>query len=240
MQQDQRPSRFAAAAVNLSRRSDNHGPPQHYMLSPRQILMEGFSHLSVGDVNPHPTLLDRHASQSSNPSVASLDSQFVPDINWQPPGSIHIPSLQDVAWWLEPFGDDVHDLPPDADLSTTVPGESSQLASPLDGSSPCTGQVDARLDRKKERRREQNRQAQRRHRERRNLNFCLTQGKVRELQAALATALEQQQVVKQENTHLRGRLASLQAEVDSLRTSISPAAFGDGGLGTPSEFELGT
>ncbi|OQU96705.1 hypothetical protein CLAIMM_02748 [Cladophialophora immunda] len=170
-----------------------------------------------------------------------MNSEYLSDTNWQPSGSLHMPSLQDAAWWLEPFGD-VHDPPPDADLSV-VSGELSHLASPLDaldGSGPHKGQVDTRLDRKKERRREQNRQAQRRHRERRQLNFCLTQGKVIELQAALASALEQQKLVKQENSHLRGRLASLEAEVDCLRSSMSPATFEDKGQETPSEFELGT
>ncbi|KIW95241.1 uncharacterized protein Z519_03825 [Cladophialophora bantiana CBS 173.52] len=241
----QQRSRPAAASMNQSLRPDNQFPQQHYMLSPRQVL-EGFSHLSVGDGNPHPTLVDRrHASQSSVSTVPSLESEYISDTTWQPPSSsLHVPSLQDAAWWLEPFGDVHHPLP-DADLSA-VNGELSQLASPLDGLKvpgvPYKGQVDTRLDRKKERRREQNRQAQRRHRERRQLNFCLTQGKVIELQAALSAALEQQKLVKQENSHLRGRLACLEAEVDCLRRSMSPATFEDKGLGleTPSDFELGT
>ncbi|KIX93044.1 uncharacterized protein Z520_11317 [Fonsecaea multimorphosa CBS 102226] len=239
MPQDQQPTWIAATSMNQTRHSDNQ-VSQHYMPSPCQV-MEGFSHLSVKDGNPNPTLIDRHASQTSISSVPSLDSEYVSDNNWQSSSSLQMPCLQDAAWWFEPFGD-VHDPPPDADLYLGS-GESSQLESPLGalgGSEPSKDQVDARLDRRRERRREQNRQAQRRHRERRQLNYCLTQGKVVELQAALATALEQQKLVKQENSHLRGRLVSLEAEVDCLRRSMSPATFETTGFETPSEFELGT
>ncbi|KIW85713.1 hypothetical protein Z517_01105 [Fonsecaea pedrosoi CBS 271.37] len=243
MQHHEQYSRSATTTtpMNLTRHSGNQ-VSRHNLFSPAQV-MEGFSQLSVGDGNPHPTLIDRHASQSSISSVPSLDSEYIADTNWQPSvSSLYIPSLQDSTWWLEPF-EEVQGPPLDADPSI-FSGDLSQLASPvdaLDGSTLPQGQVDTKLDRKKERRREQNRQAQRRHRERRQLNFCLTQGKVAELQTALAAALEQQKLVKQENSHLRGRLASLEAEVDCLRRSMSPATFENGKrLETPSEFELGT
>ena len=45
------------------------------------------------------------------------------------------------------------------------------------------------------------------------MTTCLTQNKVVELEAALATALEGEKRAKQEDRKLRGRLLSLAAEV---------------------------
>ncbi|KIW67337.1 hypothetical protein PV04_06600 [Phialophora macrospora] len=102
-----------------------------------------------------------------------------------------------------------------ASVLSPVKSNSSQASSVFEGVGiprPHTGTSipDTRKEHRKERRRAQNRAAQRRHRERRQLTHGLTRMKVIELECALATALEQEKIAREENDTLRRRLAVLE------------------------------
>lgn len=224
--------------------------------------LSGFTNLALGDFA---TPLAEGGTSAPEMWYSNIPiPEFEHGTNWAwPPAPLHIahlPTPHEDFWWTEPSGSAF-------DFPSTVGGLGFSETAPIDHPAwDVTGKTisDENIGQKgrsRERRREQNRKAyvpnenhmshtnrrtrQQRHRERRELTFHLAKEKVVQLQQALATLSEQEKHAKKENTELRQRLASLEAEIRCLRkeaaasASASPAGSVENRVPeTPSEFHL--